>query len=44
MDIIFLNGASSTGKTSIVKALQDLLEDNYLHIGIDKFLGMMPEK
>lgn len=44
MDIIFLNGASSSGKSSIVKALQDLLDDNYLHIGIDKFLGMMPEK
>lgn len=44
MDIIFLNGASSAGKTSIVKALQDALPDNHLHIGIDKFLGMMPEK
>lgn len=44
MDVIFLNGASSCGKTSIVKALQSLLSEPYLHIGIDKFLGMMPEK
>lgn len=44
MDIIFLNGASSSGKSSIVSALQNLLDDNYLHIGIDKFIGMMPEK
>ncbi|MCJ8323850.1 MAG: AAA family ATPase [Rhizobiales bacterium] len=44
MDIIFLNGASSAGKTSIVKQLQATLGNNYLHIGIDKFLGMMPEK
>lgn len=44
MDIIFLNGASSAGKSTIVKDLQNLFEDNYLHIGIDKFIGMMPEK
>lgn len=44
MDIIFLNGASSAGKTSVVKALQDMLPTAYLHIGIDKFLGMMPAK
>lgn len=44
MDIIFLNGASSSGKSSIVKALQNALPGNYLHIGIDKFLGMMPDK
>lgn len=43
MDILFLNGASSAGKTSIVKALQNILPEPYLHIGIDKFLGMMPE-
>src|SRR5947207_2789726 len=40
--IILLNGASSSGKTSIVRALQSLLDDAYLEAGIDKFLFMLP--
>ncbi len=42
--IIFLNGASSSGKSTIAKHLQALLDDMYLHIGIDTFIGLMPEK
>lgn len=42
--IILLNGASSSGKTSIVKALQDILEEPYLDAGLDKFLWMLPER
>lgn len=42
--IIFLNGASSSGKSSIAKQLQEILEDGYLHIGIDTFIGLMPDK
>lgn len=44
MDIIILNGASSSGKSSIAKQLQMLLKDNYLHVGIDTFISMMPER
>jgi chloramphenicol 3-O phosphotransferase len=44
MKIIYLNGASSSGKTSLSKALQEVLPDNYLHIGIDTLISMMPQK
>jgi chloramphenicol 3-O phosphotransferase len=42
--IIILNGTSSSGKTSILKALQNLIEEPYLDAGIDKFIWMMPER
>ncbi|WP_330960945.1 chloramphenicol phosphotransferase CPT family protein [Photobacterium sp. 53610] len=44
MDIIFLNGPSSSGKSAIAKALQGVMADDYLHIGIDTFIAMMPAK
>lgn len=44
IDAIYLNGASSSGKTSLAKALQHHLADYYLHVGIDTFIAMMPEK
>jgi chloramphenicol 3-O phosphotransferase len=40
--IIFLNGTSSAGKTSIAQALQKYLQEPYFHIGIDHFLAMLP--
>lgn len=40
--IILLNGASSAGKSSIVRALQSILDEAYLEAGIDKFLFMLP--
>jgi chloramphenicol 3-O phosphotransferase len=42
--IIYLNGPSSSGKSELVKALQNFLEQPFLHIGIDKMIGMMPAK
>lgn len=42
--IIFLNGCSSAGKTSISKAIQELSDTPWLHIGIDTFIGMLPSK
>lgn len=42
--IIFLNGTSSSGKTSLLKALQDRLKDPYLDMGIDKFIWMLPKR
>lgn len=42
--IIYLNGTSSVGKTTVAKALQEKLNTPYLHIGIDQIIYMMPEK
>ena len=43
-NIIWLNGVSSAGKTSISKILQNKLEDTYLHIQVDDFQNMFPTK
>ncbi len=42
--VIFINGASSSGKTSLVKALQKALEQPFLDMGIDRFIFMLPER
>jgi chloramphenicol 3-O phosphotransferase len=42
--IIILNGTSSSGKTSIAKALQITLAEDYLHFPLDAFLNMLPER
>ena len=42
--IIYLNGPSSSGKTTLAKALQNEFDLPFLHIGIDRVIGMMPEK
>lgn len=42
--IIFLNGPSSSGKTTLAKHLQEKLDDPFLHVGIDTMIAMMPEK
>jgi len=44
VQIIFINGPSSSGKTTLAKALQSELNQHFLHIGIDRIIGMMPEK
>jgi len=44
VQIIYLNGPSSSGKTTLAKALQDVFEEPFLHVGIDKIIGWMPEK
>lgn len=42
--VIFLNGPSSSGKTSLARILQEELKpDPFLHIGIDSLIAMMPE-
>lgn len=40
--LLVLNGASSAGKTSLLKALQLALAEPYLEAGIDKFIFMLP--
>jgi len=42
--IIFLNGVSSSGKTSIAKILQQTLPEPYLHVQLDNFEAMLPER
>ncbi len=42
--IVILNGTSSSGKTSILKSLQNSSESIYLEFGIDKFIFMLPKK
>lgn len=44
VQIIYLNGPSSSGKTILAKALQHAFEEPFLHVGIDKIIGWMPEK
>ena len=42
--IIFLNGTSSAGKTTLSHALQELLPEPYLHIALDQFRDGLPDK
>jgi chloramphenicol 3-O phosphotransferase len=42
--VIILNGASSSGKTSILRAFQDMMPEPYLDMGIDRFIWMMPQR
>ena len=42
--IVLLNGASSSGKTSIAQELQAMLDEPYLRLGIDSFGSLLPER
>lgn len=42
--IIFLNGAPCSGKTTIAYALQETLDEPYLHISADHILEMLPQR
>lgn len=42
--IIVLNGTSSAGKSTLAKALQTLLPDPYLHVGIDTMVFALPKR
>lgn len=44
MQIIYINGPSSSGKTTLAKALQQAFDQPFLHVGLDRVIGMMPEK
>jgi len=41
---IFLNGTSSSGKTTLARALQASLPDHWQHIALDQFRDGMPDK
>ncbi len=40
--IIYLNGTSSSGKTTLARELQKVLREPYLYLGIDLFIYMLP--
>ena len=40
--IILLNGAGSSGKTSIARSIQHLSSESWLTFGIDTFIEMTP--
>lgn len=42
--IIILNGVSSSGKTTLAKALQNCLKEEYIYISSDEFMEMLPGK
>lgn len=42
--IIYLNGISNAGKTSIAKALQLVMDEPYLFTGLDLFIWMLPAR
>ena len=42
--VIYLNGTSSAGKTSIAIALQNILEEPFLRIGVDNFAQLLPAR
>src|SRR5215211_6631588 len=44
--IILLNGASSSGKSALAKALQEALDEPFLHVSSDQFVaaGMLPRR
>jgi chloramphenicol 3-O phosphotransferase len=41
-EIIVLNGASSSGKTTLAAALQDVLDDTWLVFGTDTLISALP--
>jgi chloramphenicol 3-O phosphotransferase len=42
--IIYFNGPSSVGKSTLARAIQNKLKSPFLVIGIDQLIYMMPEK
>jgi chloramphenicol 3-O phosphotransferase len=42
--IVLLNGAGSAGKSAIARALQTMTAEPFLHVQMDAFLDMLPER
>ena len=42
--IILLNGASSSGKSTLARALQEALPEPFLHVSSDHLVGMLPRR
>lgn len=44
IQVIILNGGSSSGKTSIATCLQDILTMSWLRLGVDDFIDALPPR
>lgn len=44
VNVIYLNGSSSVGKTTVAKELQAILDEPYILTDIDHFLVMLPSR
>ena len=42
--VILLNGVGSAGKSSLAEALQSMTQQPFLHVEMDSFLKMIPER
>jgi chloramphenicol 3-O phosphotransferase len=42
--VIILNGAGSAGKSSTARAFQAIAADPFMHVSMDSFLDMLPER
>ncbi len=42
--VIILNGVGSVGKTSTARALQEITARPFLHVSMDVFAGMLPQR
>ncbi len=40
--IVILNGTSSSGKTTLVRAMQAVWDGPLLHVGLDHVISMLP--
>lgn len=42
--IIILNGVGSVGKSSTARAIQTIITMPFLHVAMDTFIDMLPER
>ena len=42
--IVILNGTSCSGKSTTARALQEIMTEPYMHVGLDHFEKMQPRK
>lgn len=42
--VIILNGVGTVGKSSTARALQAIASKPFLHVSMDNFLNMLPER
>ncbi len=44
VQVVILNGVGSVGKSSIARALQAITAKPFLHVAVDAFIDMLPER
>lgn len=43
-NIVLINGTSSSGKSSLARELQEIMDEPYLHLGLDHFIHNLPQR